>query len=169
MSGQEKWKGKACEEVVGCKAEQVWPFLEDFFGLDKWFPTLATCHAVEGISGQPGCVRYCAGFKTPVDDHNKETDDGDGDVNWTKQKLLSIDPVEKVFSYSIIDGNVGFHSYISTVKVLPKEEDGSWCEIEWRYEVEPVKGWMPEDLDSFIGSGLRVMAQRMKEALDNQA
>ncbi|KAK3210640.1 hypothetical protein Dsin_015346 [Dipteronia sinensis] len=145
--------------LVGIK-EQVWPFLEDFFGLDKWFPTLATCLAVVGISGQPGCVRYCAGFKTPVDDHNKGTDD---DVNWTKQKLLSIDPVEKVFSYSIIDGNIGFQSFIPTIKVLPKLEDGSSCEIEWNstYEVEPVKGWPLEDLDSFIGQGLRVMAQRM--------
>ncbi|KAH7572248.1 hypothetical protein ACOSP7_015308 [Xanthoceras sorbifolium] len=154
---QQKWKGKACEELVGPKAEQVWPFLADFTGLNKWFPTLTTCLAVEGISGQPGCVRYCAGFKTPVDkDDDQET------VNWTKQKLLSIDPVEKTFSYSIVDGNVGFNSYISTVKVLPKE-DG--CNIEWRYEVEPVEGWTPENLDSFIGLGLRVMAERMKQAL----
>ena len=151
-----KWKGKAKTEVIGFKVEQVWPLLEDFFGLDKWFPTLSACLPVEGISGQPGCVRFCAGFKTPVDGHGKQT------VNWTKQKLLSIDPIHWTFSYSIIDGNVGFHSYISTVKVLPKD-DG--CEIEWLYEVEPVEGWTLEDLDSFIGTGLKVMAQRMQGAL----
>lgn len=151
-----KWNGKAKTEVRGFKADQVWPLLEDFFGLEKWFPTLSTCLPVQGISGQPGCVRFCAGFKTPVDGHSKQT------VNWTKQKLLSIDPTHRTFSYSIIDGNVGFHSYVSTLKVLPKE-DG--CEVEWLYEVEPVEGWRLEDLDFFIGSGLQVMAQRMQGAL----
>ncbi|TKY44581.1 Lachrymatory-factor synthase [Spatholobus suberectus] len=151
-----KWKGKATTEVKGAKAEQVWLLLEDFFGLDKWFPTLSTCIPVEGISGQPGCVRFCAGFKTPLDGHAKQT------VNWTKQKLLSIDPAHRTFSYSIVDGNVGFHSYVSTLKVHPKAEG---CEIEWLYEVEPVEGWKLEYLDSFIDTGLQVMAQRMQAAL----
>jgi hypothetical protein len=53
---QEKWKGKAQTELLGCKADKVWPLLEDFFGLDKWFPTLSTCIPLEGISGKPGCV-----------------------------------------------------------------------------------------------------------------
>ncbi|GAV89762.1 Polyketide_cyc2 domain-containing protein, partial [Cephalotus follicularis] len=157
---QPKWEGKAREELSSTPAEQVWPLLQDFFGLNKWFPTLATCLPVEGISGQPGCVRYCAGFKTPVDNNNEET------VNWTKQKLLSIDPSDMTFSYSIIDGNVGFKGYISTVKVVPKE-DG--CSIEWKYEVEPVQGWRLEDLDTFISSGLQVMAKRMEEAYSVQA
>lgn len=152
---QPKWKGKASAELVGPKADQVWPLLEDFFGLNKWFPTLTTCLAVEGINGQPGCVRYCAGFKTPVNN-------GDETVNWTKQKLLSIDPTELCFSYSIIDGNVGFNSYISTVKVVPNE---GGCNIQWWYEVEAVEGWTLEDLDAFIGSGLQVMAKRMEQAL----
>ncbi|KAJ7973804.1 lachrymatory-factor synthase-like [Quillaja saponaria] len=150
-----KWTGKTRAEVIGHKAEQVWPLLEDFFGLNKWFPTLLTCLPVEGTSGQPGCVRYCAGFKTPVDKNEEET------VNWTKQKLLSIDPNELTFSYSIVDGNVGFNSYISKIKVVPNE-DG--CHIEWQYEVEPVTGWTLGDLDSFISSGLQVMATRMQEA-----
>lgn len=148
-----KWEGKAKEELKGCKAEQVWLLLQDFFGLDKWFPTLSTCIPVEGVSGQSGCVRYCAGFKTHVDQ----------ELNWTKQKLLAIDSEKMVLSYAIVDGNVGFHGYVSTVSVLDKENDG--CEIEWKYEVEPVGGWRVEDLDLFIGSGLHVMATRMVDAL----
>ncbi|XP_041006350.1 lachrymatory-factor synthase-like [Juglans microcarpa x Juglans regia] len=156
---QPKWKGKANAKVEGPKAEQVWPLLEDFFGLNKWFPTLSTCLPVEGISGQPGCVRYCAGFKTPVNN-------GEEIVNWTKQKLLSIDKTELTFSYSIIDGNVGFNSYVTTIKVVPNE-DG--CIVEWWYEVEPVEGWTQEDLKTFISSGLLVMAKRMEEALQSSA
>lgn len=153
----QKWEGKACEELKGPKAEQVWPLLEDFFSLNKWFPTLTTCLGIEGVSGQPGCVRYCAGFKTPVNSGNEI-------VNWTKQKLLSINPSELSFSYSIVDGNVGFNSYVSRVKVVPTE---GGCEIEWLYEVEPVEGWKLEDLDTFIGSGLQVMARRMEESLQS--
>ncbi|KAL2321320.1 hypothetical protein Fmac_030289 [Flemingia macrophylla] len=154
-----KWKGKARAEVKGAKAEQVWPLLEDFFGLDKWFPNITTCIPVEGISGKPGCVRFCAGFKTPVDDPAKHA------LNWTKQKLLSIDPSHYTFTYSIVEGNVGFYSYVSTWKVLPKDQ-GEGCQIEWLYEVEPVQGWKLEYLDSFIDNGLKVMAQRIQAALN---
>lgn len=153
-----KWEGEARAELLGPKAEQVWPLLEDFFGLHKWFPTLTTCLPVQGISGQPGCVRYCAGFKTPVD---RESDQPEN-LNWTKQELLSIDPSQMTFSYSIIDGNVGFNSYISTVQVVPKE---GGCSIVWKYEVEPVEGWTLKDLDTFIGTGLQVMASRMEASL----
>ncbi|CAJ2636697.1 unnamed protein product [Trifolium pratense] len=153
---KEKWKGKAKTELLGCKAEQVWPLLEDFFGLDKWFPTLSTCIPLEGISGKPGCVRFCGGFKTLVDEHGKQT------LNWATEKLLSIDPIQRVFSYSIIDGNVGLHNYVSTIKVLEKD-DG--CLIEWLYEVEPVEGWKLEDLDLLIGSGLHEMGKRIQGAL----
>ncbi|KAL9443628.1 hypothetical protein AB3S75_016904 [Citrus x aurantiifolia] len=156
---QPKWQGRACEELTGVKAEQIWAFLDDFFGLDKWFPTLTTCIPIQGISGQPGCVRFCAGFKTPVD--NKD-DDHEESVNWTKQKLLAINAEEMTLTYSIVDGNVGFYGYVSTLTVAPKENG---CYIEWKYEVEPVKGWRLEDLDCFISSGLQVMARRMKEAL----
>ncbi|KAK5817182.1 lachrymatory-factor synthase-like [Gossypium arboreum] len=153
---QPKWEGKACAKLAGCKAEQVWLLLQDFFGLDKWFPSLTTCLPVEGVSGQPGCVRFCAGFKTPVNGSDK------GSMDWTKQKLLSIDPNKMVFSYSIVDGNVGFNGYVSTVRVLSNEHG---CDIEWKYEVEPAKGWTLGDLDFFIASGLQVMAQRMGAAL----
>ncbi|KAI4377086.1 hypothetical protein MLD38_014772 [Melastoma candidum] len=155
-----KWYGCAAAELAGPTADQIWPFLEDFFGLDKWFPTLTTCIPVEGVQGEPGCVRYCAGFRTPVDQ------DGETDrLNWTKQKLLTIDPGERVFSYSIVDGNVGFRSYVSTVGVVPNE---GGCSIVWEYEVDPVEGWKPEDLDRFIGNGLEVMARRMEETVLHQ-
>ncbi|XP_062010643.1 lachrymatory-factor synthase-like [Rosa rugosa] len=155
---QPKWEGEARAELIGPKAEQVWPLLEDFFGLHKWFPTLTTCLPVQGVSGQPGCVRYCAGFKTPVDHESNQPEH----LNWTKQELLSIDPSQLTFSYSIVDGNVGFNSYISTVRVVPKE---GGCSIEWKYEVEPVEGWTLKDLDVFIGTGLQVMASRMEASL----
>ncbi|CAN6699426.1 unnamed protein product [Malus baccata var. baccata] len=147
LEKQLKWEGKASAELKGPKAEQIWPLLEDFFGLHKWFPTLTTCLGVEGTPGVAGCVRFCAGVKTPK-------------VNWTKQKLLKM-----TYSYSIIDGNVGFNSYISTIQAVPKD---AGCTIVWKYEVEPVEGWRLEDLDMFIGTGLQVMASRMEASLQLQ-
>lgn len=155
---QTKWKGKAHAVLTGPKPEQVWPLLEDFCSLNKWFPSLTTCMLIEGVNGKPGCVRYCAGFKTPVNRNDEKH------LNWTKQKLLSLDKEKLSFSYSIIDGNVGFKSYVSVVKVVPRE---GGCEIEWCYEVEPVEGWTLADLDFFIGSGLEVMARRMEEAVQS--
>lgn len=156
------WKGTTSIELKTCKAQHVWPLFEDFFGLDKWFPSITTCLPIEGKSGQPGCVRFCSGFKTVNDSNDNTTGSVKQRVNWTKQKLLSIDPTEKVFTYSIVEGNVGFNGYLSTVKVVPA---GEGCRIEWDYEVEPVEGWKPQDLDDFIGTGLQVMANRMEAAL----
>ncbi|KAK9705887.1 hypothetical protein RND81_07G089800 [Saponaria officinalis] len=152
-----KWQGKASAKLINVKAKQVWPLLGDqFCSLNKWFPTLEICTRVEGDEGEPGCVRYCAGFKTHIVNPEK------GHVNWTKQKLLSKDQEKMTFTYSIIDGNVGFESYVSKVSVVPRV-DG--CVIEWEYEVEPVVGWKLADLDSFIGGGLLVMAKKMEEVL----
>ncbi|KAK4280935.1 hypothetical protein QN277_012487 [Acacia crassicarpa] len=151
-----KWKGKAKTKVRGHRAEKVWPLIADFCGLSKWFPT-PTCIPVEGVSGQPGCVRYCAGFKAPVDNQNDKQR-----VNWTKQKLQSIDPTNMTLSYIITESNVGFFSYVATWRVRDCEEGG---EVEWEYEVEPAQGWTLQMLDSFANSGIQVMGKRMEADL----
>lgn len=166
QSASPKWKGKACATLLGPSPEQIWPFLEDFFGLNRWFPTLTTCEPDRAILDhlgrpKPGSIRFCAGFRTHLDkmaEQNEKT----RSVNWTKQELLSIDPVEMSFSYSIVDSNVGFKGYVSKVKVVYCKKG---CSIEWAYEVEPVEEWRLEDLDHFIRSGLEVMVKRMEEAV----
>ncbi|KAM1072644.1 hypothetical protein FF1_017877 [Malus domestica] len=86
---QLKWEGEASAELKGPKAEQVWPLLEDFFGLHKWFPTLTTCLLALVSKARRGCVRFCTGFKTPVDQRSDRNQDQEK-VNWTKQKLLVV-------------------------------------------------------------------------------
>ncbi|KAM1173683.1 hypothetical protein FF1_026344 [Malus domestica] len=114
LEKQLKWEGKASAELKVTR----------------------TCHGVEGTPGVAGCVWLCDGFKTPVDPKSDQNQDQEK-ANRTKQKLLSIDPAEMTYSYSIIDGNVGFNSYLSTVQVVPKDAE---CTIVWKYEVEPVEG-----------------------------
>lgn len=157
---KKKWEGKARADLKSVEPRHVWPLLEDFFGLDKWFPTLSVCLPVEGEPGRPGSVRFCAGFKTPVDEKMKTS--SSTTVNWTKQKLLSIDPAEMVFTYAIVDGNVGFDAYVATWRVVGSK-DG--CAIEWCYEVDPVQGWESRDLDEFVRVGLSGMAAKMELAL----
>lgn len=144
-------------KVKGHKGEKVWPLIADFCGLSKWFPT-PTCIPAEGISGQPGCVRFCAGFKTPVDDgDDKER------VNWTKQKLEWIDPKNMTLRYIISESNVGFYSYVATWRVRDCGEEDS--EVEWEYEVDPPKGWTLQQLNSFTNAGIQVMGKRIEADL----
>ncbi|KAL6984751.1 hypothetical protein U1Q18_018133 [Sarracenia purpurea var. burkii] len=148
MDDAKKQNGKA-RLVQSCRVQQQ--------------NNLSICLPVDGISGQPGCVRYCAGFKLPnFRGGSGIGGDGDDIVYWVKEKLLSFDPNKLTFSYAIIDGNIDFNSYVSKIQVVPKE---CGCSIEWCHEVEPVEGWTPGDLDSHIASGLQVMAKRIEAAI----
>ncbi|VFQ62153.1 unnamed protein product [Cuscuta campestris] len=65
MESNEKWKGRVSARLQKATADHIWPLFLDFFSLNKWFPGLAVCHGVHGTNGEPGCVRYCAGFSLP--------------------------------------------------------------------------------------------------------
>ncbi|KAI3902293.1 hypothetical protein MKW92_014646 [Papaver armeniacum] len=164
---EQKWKGKACTNLKDITAEEIWPFFEDFLSINKWLPGVDACTLVEGVSGEPGCVRYCTGTAVPADGSDDESV-----ISWVKEKLLSIDPVERCISYEVIEGNVGFESYIATIKVFSDSSDQGTQEngqsgsmIEWGYIVNPIPGWKSEDLASYIDATLLAMAKRMEEAL----
>ncbi|XP_054788728.1 lachrymatory-factor synthase [Prosopis cineraria] len=153
-----KWEGKACVEIPNTDTEQAWHLLEDFCNLHKLMP-IDTCYQADGSPGQPGLVRYCA-----------STVQGQGEaeptVKWAKEKLLALDPIQRCLTYQIIDNNIGFKSYVSTIKVLPMEADGGLqgCKIEWSFVSDPVEGWAFQDLISYIDSSLHHMANKMQQA-----
>ncbi|KAF8400888.1 hypothetical protein HHK36_014191 [Tetracentron sinense] len=125
-----KWEGKACAKLKGPTAEKVWSLLEDFSSIHKWLPGLKTCRLEEGVSGQVGCVRYCSNWEEPE--------------KWVKEKLVTMDPIERCFSYEVIDNNMGFNSYVATIKVM-EAADGddhkpAGCMIEWSFLADPVEG-----------------------------
>ena len=156
---QFKWEGKATAELKSTKPDQVWPFLEDFCGLHKWMPSLDTCYQVEGVKGQPGLIRYCSSTAASPDNPDQTT------VNWVKEKLLTIDPINHCFSYEVLDNNMGFNSYVTTFKVIPI--NGGGCLIQWSFVCDPVQGWRYEDLASYIDSSLQFMAKKMEETLQH--
>ncbi|KAF8393427.1 hypothetical protein HHK36_021671 [Tetracentron sinense] len=160
IESQKKWEGKFFAKVTGHSADEVWPLLEDFFNIHKWIPALETCHGIEGVSGQRGCVRYCAANVKPSEGSGETT------INWAMEKLVAIDPVKRCFSYEIIDSSDGFTSYEATMNVLGGDNDEEdLCKLEWSFAVDPVEGWKLEDLISFYSSTLEIMAKRMEEAL----
>ncbi|KAL6524057.1 hypothetical protein OROMI_031152 [Orobanche minor] len=156
-----KWKGISTAKLHKPTADQVWPLLEDFFSLHKWLPGIDTCRQVEGVDGR---VRYCATtIPTPP------SGDGEGVVKWCHEKLLDIDPIGKWLSYEVLDNNMGFKSYKSTMKVLPingGDDPRSGCMIEWSFLADPVEGFSYEDLVGYLDVNLQGMAKNMEMALE---
>ncbi|GFS35438.1 polyketide cyclase/dehydrase and lipid transport superfamily protein [Actinidia rufa] len=154
---QHKWVFKVSTRLTQATADQIWPLFEDFFNLHKWFPGLPTCYGVHGTNGEPGCIRHCAGFSLP----------SNGGVSWSRERLIAVDPVHRVITYDIVDCNIGFKSYVSTVQIKPNDSDGqtSGCMIEWSITVDPVEGARLEDLVKKYENGLQGMAKKMEDAV----
>lgn len=156
-----KWEGKVSARLTKASTHQIWPLYKDFFNFHKWFPSLSTCYGVHGTNGEPGCIRYCSGSSIP-------SSNGDKLVNWSKERLISVDEAEHRLCYEIVDSNIGFNSYVSTVQILPGDHDCQHgCVIEWSFTVDPVVGWVLDDLVNKYHVGLQRMAQRMEDALAN--
>lgn len=158
-----KWEGKAIVEVRGTEEEIVWSVLQDFCNLHKWLP-IDTCYKFEGVDGQPGLVRYCASTKKGADENSEAV------VKWFKEKLLTIDHVQRCLSYEIVDNNMGFKNYVAIMKVLPlkitddDDDERVGCMIEWECVCDPVEGWSLQNLHSYIGNFLRCMANKIELA-----
>ena len=152
-----KWEGKVCTKLTNATTNQVWLLYKDFFNFHKWFPSLATCYGIHGTNGEPGCIRYCAGFSIPSNDGDNKP------VSWSKERLIVVDDDEHRLSYEIVDSNIGFKSYVSTVKIVPQGGEG--CMIEWSFTVDKVEGWVLDDLVKKYEVGLQRMVKRMEDAL----
>ncbi|CAN8327092.1 unnamed protein product [Cochlearia groenlandica] len=151
-----KWESKHTAKVNGVTADQAWSIVSDFCNIHKWFPTVDTCHRVEGTDGKPGLVRYCA-----------STNEEEETTKWAKERVVKMDKIERCLCYEILENNVGFRSYVATVKVNEMnggdETDG--CCIEWSFVSDPVDGWKKEDLESYVEFCLNHMVNKMETNL----
>ncbi|OMO96209.1 Polyketide cyclase/dehydrase [Corchorus capsularis] len=148
-----KWQGKATAELKGTTGEQIWPFLEEFCNLDKFFPGVDKCYRIEGSPGQPGLVRHCE----------------DGAGGWCNEKLLAIDPTNLCLSYQVVENTVGLKNYVATLKVLPVFEDGkpaaaAGCKIELSFVSAPVQGFKLEGFVSYVDGCVQFMAKKLEDA-----
>ncbi|ESQ50322.1 hypothetical protein EUTSA_v10002295mg [Eutrema salsugineum] len=159
-SNPEKWQAKVSVTLKKAKPNEIWPFFTDFFNFHKWLPTVTTCHGVHGINGELGCIRFCSGSSI-------RSIGVESTVGWSKEKLVAVDPVERLLTYEIVESNIGFESYVSTVQILPRDDSGDaeGCVIEWGFTVDPVGGWSLDDLVKKYEKALGVIAKNMEEAL----
>lgn len=120
---------------------------------------ISTCYGIEGISGQPGCIRYCA--KTSI------SDDGSGEmVTWAHEKLLSIDPNERGLSYSLVENNLGFESHMATIKLLPSgSPEQEECEVIWSFSLEPIEGQTLDATVSTYDTAIQSLKKQMEDHL----
>ncbi|PRQ27551.1 putative polyketide cyclase/dehydrase, START-like domain-containing protein [Rosa chinensis] len=156
VQAKPKWEGKTSAELKSSPAQQVWPFLADFCNLHKVFPGLETCYQVEGVPGQPGLIRCCAGLASNNDEST---------VMWAKEKLIAVDPIKRCFSYQMLENNKGYKSYVATMQVVPVINDDEGCMIEWSFVSDPVEGWGLEEFQSYRESSLQGMAKKIEDAL----
>ena len=57
---QPKWEGVARAELLGPEEDQVWPLLEDFFGLHKWSQPLPLAFLYKAYPDNHGvCALLC--------------------------------------------------------------------------------------------------------------
>ncbi|KAK3213011.1 hypothetical protein Dsin_017717 [Dipteronia sinensis] len=155
---QPKWEGKVTTKLTQATADQIWTLFKDFFNLHKWFPSLSTSYGVHGTNGRPGCIRYCAGFSIPA------SNDGNIPVRWSKERLIAVDQDHRSLSYEIVESNIGFESYVSTVKIVPGDHENG-CLIEWSFAVDPVEGMEFVDLVRKYDVGLQRMAKKMEDSI----
>ncbi|KAL8522115.1 hypothetical protein ACS0TY_012314 [Phlomoides rotata] len=158
---QQKWKAKVSTKLEKARPDQIWPLFGDFFGLHKWFPGLPTCYGVHGVNGDPGCIRRCSGFglKRP-----QEINGDDSTLSWSEEKLVSIDHDRMSLTYEMVDSNIGFNCYVSTVEVVPAAE-GAAAAVEWWISLDPVAGWKLEDLVEMYQVGMQLMVGKMEDAV----
>ncbi|VVA93358.1 unnamed protein product [Arabis nemorensis] len=102
-----------------------------------------------------GCIRYCSGSSI-------RSSGVESAARWSKEKLVAVDHVERVMTYEIVESNIGFESYVSTVRVSPRSEG---CVIEWGFTVDPVGGGLSlDDLVNKYEKALGVITKNMEDA-----
>ncbi|XP_038886052.1 lachrymatory-factor synthase-like [Benincasa hispida] len=162
MEGQSpppKWEGEVSAETTAGKPHEIWPLLaDDFCSLHKWLP-IDTCHYVEGVPGQPGLIRYCAStdmISSP-----------EPSIKWAHERLTQIDPTKYTLTYEIRENNIGFKSYVATMKLLPDGggDGGGGCKIVWSFVADPIEGWPLEEFVKYLDFSLHHMVNKMAEYL----
>ncbi|KAK2981505.1 hypothetical protein RJ640_030967 [Escallonia rubra] len=102
----------------------------------RWLVTMEVVLVVYGVgadssimlnlpSKQQGLVRYCTST-LPSDGGNAAT------TLWCHEMLVAVDAAGRRLTYEVVDNNMGFKQYLSTIKLSPIDgDDKPSCEIEF--------------------------------------
>ncbi len=123
--------------VIDAPADEVWAFLRDFNGHDRWHPAVAVSE-IEGnrSSDQVGCVRR---FRL--------RDGGE-----LREQLLALSDDTRSFTYCILDSPIPLFDYVATLSLKPVT-DGDRTLWFWSSEFEAPEGREAE-LANLVGEGI---------------
>ncbi|KAK1282591.1 hypothetical protein QJS10_CPB22g00728 [Acorus calamus] len=134
-----EWEGKATATLTNTTADQAWSLMKNYTDIDKISPAVYTCHKLEGVDGETGCIRYAT---------SKLTGPGGEELSlWAKERLIETDPLNRFYRYEMVESNGGFRRYFVWLGVEEGEEGGSGgggggggggCVIEWSYVADPI-------------------------------
>ncbi|WOL14631.1 hypothetical protein Cni_G23411 [Canna indica] len=151
------WEGKVTARIRGATAEEAWSLLKGFCSLHRWVSSVEVCYKLEGVDGEPGCVRYCGG---PLNRSDPAQPTG-----WSKELLLAVDPAARSYTYEMVETNKGFGRYRATIGVAGGGGSGSGCCLEWSFEADPVKGWAEGEFVAYLKKLAQGVAARVEEEL----
>ncbi|KAH1033269.1 hypothetical protein J1N35_045443 [Gossypium stocksii] len=164
QNSQPKWEAKVSSKLTKASLDKTWAIYTDFFNFHKWYPTLATCYGIHGTNGELGCIRFCSGFSISSQGGDGDSNGG-GSEKWSKERLVAVDHSNRSLSYEIVESNIGFNSYVSTVKIVPGGvDDQEGCVIEWSFTVDPVEGWKLDEMKKLYEEGLQGLAKRIDDS-----
>ncbi|RRT83306.1 hypothetical protein B296_00005036 [Ensete ventricosum] len=150
------WEGRVTARIRAATPEQAWSLLKGFCSLHRWVPSVRTCHKLEGVEGEPGCVRYCGG---PLNRSDPTQPTG-----WSKERLLAVDPAGRSYTYEIVETNKGFGRYRATFAVAPDPgcaAEGGCC-LMWSFAADPVKGWTQQEFVAYLEKLAQGVAERVE-------
>ncbi len=133
------------EEEIAAPAERVWELLGAFGGLEQWAPGITSCK-LEG-SGIGALRRVAMGAMTIV------------------ERLESLDPAARRFSYSIAEGPLPLENYLATVSVSPAGAKA--CTVLWtaRFDAGALPAEAVRGMAQGIEGSYRGMLQGLRKKL----
>lgn len=146
MKGGEKWHG-CVTKIMTSPCERIWKLSADFINVNRYAKNIHRCDHVEGEKNEIGCVRYCSG--------------SDERMLWAKEKLLTMDTVNRCYSYSVVDGNLGIEGYVANFKVY-NTTNGN-CVVEWSFQADPSKYYEEEEFIRFLTGKIEQMIEGLDE------
>ena len=106
---------------IQAPVDRVWETIRDFNALPQWHPFVASSRIEDDLSGATvGCVR------------NFELQDDGGTI---RERLLALSDVDRLCTYSIVEGPIPVENYLATLRLIEVTEDGTTLG-EWQAEFD---------------------------------
>jgi polyketide cyclase/dehydrase/lipid transport protein len=123
--------------VIEAPVEQVWQVVRDFNGLPSWHPGIEASEIEDGGRADAvGCVRHLTL----------------ADGSAVRERLMSLDDVDRSYTYEFVTSPFPVRSYRSTIRVAPITDTGHSF-VEWfgLFDVDAVE---EEKMRQTFGQGV---------------